>query len=110
MDDYGLTDENIADLMRAIQGDDAEKIRAELSENVRIALEVFCEICNQWNDSVADGDQGRSNNAIAIILYDDGSGKLATYFGGHDGIGEHINTQRDFESIEEAVETIWELM
>ena len=41
------------------KGDDGEKIRDELSNSVRIALEVFCEIIDQWNDAVADGDRGR---------------------------------------------------
>ena len=105
-----LTDENIADLMRAMHSDDGKKIRDELSNSVRIALEVFCEIIDRWNDAAADGDRGRANNAIAIILYDDGSGKLATYFGGHFDIGERINPQRYFDSIEEAVVIIKEMM
>ncbi len=39
--------------------------------------ELVC-VIDGWNDAAQDDDRGRDNAALAIVLYDDGSGKVGT--------------------------------
>ena len=99
-----LTNKNIADLMRAISGDDTETIRSELKESLRVGMEILTEIINQWNDACADDDRGRCNNALGLIIYDDGSGRVVTY---SNFLGEDfLNNQIEFGDIAEGVERL----
>lgn len=99
-----LTNKNIADLMRSVNGDEAETIRSELKEQLRVGMEILTEIINQWNDNCADGDRGRGNDALGLIIYDDGSGRVVTYskFSGND----YLNDQIQFDDIADGVERL----
>ena len=99
-----LTNKNIADLMRSVRGDEAESIRSELKESLRVGMEILAEIIDQWNDVCADGDRGRRNDALGLIIYDDGSGRVVTYTS---LVGEDfLNNQIEFEDIAEGVERL----
>ena len=103
---FDLTDQNIADLMRSVNSDEAENIRKELKESLRVAMEILSEIVYQWNLLSDDGDRGIGNDAIALILHDDGSGKVCTYFDASPPAGEILNPQIPFDDIAEGVEGI----
>lgn len=104
IEETNLTNKNIADLMRSVRGDEAESIRSELKESLRVGMEILTEIIDQWNDACADEDRGRCNNALGLIIYDDGSGRVVTYTGllGKD----FLNTQIEFGDIAEGVERL----
>jgi hypothetical protein len=38
--------------------------------------DALVQIVDSWNDAAADEDRGRSNDALCLTLYDDGSGRL----------------------------------
>ena len=99
-----LTNKNIADLMRSVSGDEAEPIRSELKESLRVGMEILTEIIDRWNDACADGDRGRCNDALGLIIYDDGSGRVVTY---SNFLGEDfLNNQIEFGDIAEGVERL----
>jgi|SaaInlStandDraft_4_1057021.scaffolds.fasta_scaffold54403_1 hypothetical protein len=104
IEETNLTNKNIADLMRSVKGDEAERIGAELKESLRVGMEILTEIINQWNEACADGDRGRGNDALGLIIYDDGSGKVVTYsrFLGED----YLNKQIEFADIAEGVDRL----
>ena len=66
------------------------------------ALRYFIEDCN---DAVADDDRGRANDALCLVLYDDGSGMIGTMGMGIPAptAGE-MNVQCAFATIEHAVD------
>ena len=39
-------------------------------------IEQLVEFIRHSNDAAEDGDRGRANDAIALLLFDDGSGRL----------------------------------
>lgn len=83
---------------------DSEK--QEIKQALQTTLEGLTDLIDAWNDLADDGDRGRSNNAIALIIWDDGSGRVCTYFPGFEGQGEHLNLQIKFENLGEAVERL----
>lgn len=90
--------------MRAINSDEADGIRDELKSSLRIGMEILAEIIDQWNDACADDDRGRCNHALALIIYDDGSGRVATH---NEFLGEnYLNDQIHFDDIAEGVERL----
>jgi hypothetical protein len=104
IEETNLTNKNIADLMRSVKGDEAETIRSELKESLRVGMEILAEIINQWNDACANDDRGRCNNALGLIIYDDGSGRVVTYssFLGED----FLNNQIEFGDIAEGMDRL----
>lgn len=40
--------------------------------------EALIELIQGWNQAADDGDRGPANDAVALILYDDGSGRIGT--------------------------------
>jgi len=91
-----LSNGEVADLMRSLGGKESDNIRKKLQENLRIALEILAEIIDQWNDACEDGDRGRCENGLALIIYDDGSGRIGTTFAGG------FNSQIEFDDILDA--------
>lgn len=80
--------------------------KSEIKRSLSSTLECLAELIYEWNQSAADGDRGPSNNAIALILYDDGSGKVCTYWGGFEGRGEHLNTQIQFDNVADGIDRL----
>jgi len=70
---------------------------------LRVTMNALCELAYQWNLLSDDGDRGIGNDAIALILYDDGSGKACTYWAGSDPVHDQLNTQIPFDNIEEGI-------
>ena len=67
--------------------------------------QVLCRLtglAGTWNDLQEDEDRGRGNEALYMVVYDDGSGEVGTQF------GELQNPQLAFDTIEEAVDRLWE--
>lgn len=51
-------------------------------QDVEAVLDKLVGLIGDWNQLAYEPDErGPSNDAIAIILYDDGSGVVATYWG-----------------------------
>lgn len=85
-------------------------------------LEQLVSSQGNWNQTVADDDRGPNNNALCIILYDDGSGVIGDFSGfvhGSDLISGHshalsakaediINVQCDFPAVEQAADWLIE--
>jgi hypothetical protein len=44
-------------------------------------IEALTELIDEWNDDAMDVDQGRDNNALCLLIWDDGSGKIGTQWG-----------------------------
>lgn len=38
--------------------------------------DALTQLVDAWNDAAADEDRGRSNDAICLTLFDDGSGRI----------------------------------
>lgn len=62
------------------------------------ALEALVSLIDAWNDAV-DDDRGRSNKALCLLLWDDGSGRLGTSTGSTGGCGLGFNEQHGFDTI-----------
>lgn len=45
-------------------------------EQLEAVIEGLVVIVDSWNDAAADEDRGRSNDAICLTLWDDGSGRI----------------------------------
>lgn len=41
--------------------------------------EALTDLIDGWNDAGEKPDRGRPNNALCLILWDDGSGRIGTY-------------------------------
>lgn len=63
-------------------------------------LEALTELIDEWNDLAEDEDRGRGNNALCLLIWDDGSGKLGTQF------GDVFNMQGEFDGPEEFIELL----
>jgi hypothetical protein len=80
--------------------------KAQLQE----VLENLAELIDGWNEE-KDEDRGRSNNALGIILYEDGSGRIGTVWPDPEQSEQSkqrgcfrdftINTQGEFNNVEE---------
>ncbi len=44
-------------------------------------FDALVDIVDAWNDAAADDDRGRGNDAIVLIIHDDGSGWLGRTMG-----------------------------
>lgn len=82
--------------------------KQEIRQALQTTMEALTDLINQWNDAAKDGDRGRANDAIALIIWDDGSGRVCTYWPGFEGQGEHLNPQMEFDNIEEATDRLME--
>lgn len=69
---------------------------------------ALADLMYRWNMLCDDGDRGIGNDSIALILADDGSGKVCTYWPGFEHVGDTLNTQILFDDIEEGVERLME--
>ena len=69
-------------------------------EQVESVIEALTELINNWNDDSMDEDRGRSNDALCLLIWDDGSGKLGTQF------GDMFNSQIEFDNSEELAEAL----
>ena len=58
-------------------------------------VEALTELIDEWNDNAMDDDRGRDNNALCLLIWDDGSGMLGTVF------GDIFNKQMEFDNSEE---------
>jgi hypothetical protein len=85
-----------------------ENEKHEIKQALQTTMEALTDLINQWNDAAEDGDRGRANDAIALIIWDDGSGRVCTYFPGFEGRGEHLISQMEFGDIEEALDRLME--
>jgi hypothetical protein len=83
-----------------------ENEKQGIEQALQTTLEGFTDLINQWNDAAEDGDRGRANNAIALIIWDDGSGRICTYWPGFEGKGEHLNLQMEFDNLNEAIDRL----
>jgi hypothetical protein len=68
-------------------------------EQLRAVWETLTELVDAWNDAAADEDRGRANNALAVTLYDDGSGRIGRR-NWHDGT---VDDWHEFNNFEELV-------
>lgn len=61
------------------------------------------ELIDGWNDDLMDDDRGRGNDALCLLIWEDGSGKLGTQF------GDIFNQQMEFDTPEELYQalTLW---
>ncbi len=57
-------------------------------------IEALTELIGEWNDDAMDDDRGRDHNALCLLIWDDGSGKLGTQF------GDVFNKQMEFDDAE----------
>lgn len=55
-------------------------------------VEALAELVDNWNDSSMDYDRGRDNNALCLLIWDDGSGRLGTQW------GDVFNKQMEFDN------------
>lgn len=75
--------------------------------------EVFDKLVEElyhWNGVAADEDRGRSNDGLVIALWDDGSGRVATHWGKDDQGHDVLNTQCEFDNVEQLVEWLSEYL
>jgi hypothetical protein len=70
--------------------------RKQLTE----VLHSLVALINEWNDLAEDGDRGRSNDALVLELWDDGSGRI----GDSMGTKTEMNVQHQFNTIDELVD------
>lgn len=63
-------------------------------------IEALTELIDEWNDLSMDEDRGRSNDALCLLIWDDGSGKLGTQF------GDVFNQQIEFNTPEELYQAL----
>ena len=63
-------------------------------EQFQKALEALTELIDAWNDLGHEHESGHLNNALCLLLWDDGSGRLGTVF----GRPETFNEQTEFDS------------
>ena len=63
-------------------------------------VEALIELIDEWNDNAMDGDRGRNNNALCLLIWDDGSGMLGTQF------GDVFNKQMEFDNSEELCQAL----
>lgn len=76
----------------------------ETEQALRVTMNALCELICQWNLAAMDDDRGASNDAIALILYDDGSGKVCTYWGGFGCVRDQLNPQiPSFDNVEDGI-------
>ncbi len=65
-------------------------------------VDAFVEIIDSWNDGDVDEDRGRSNNAICLTLWDDGSGKIGRRF----SEGHEVEDFHEFDDIIDLVRVL----
>ena len=63
-------------------------------------VEALIELIDECNDNAMDGDRGRDNNALCLLIWDDGSGMLGTQF------GDMFNKQMEWDNAEEFYEAL----
>jgi len=63
-------------------------------------MEALTELIDEWNDDAMDEDRGRDNNALCLLIWDDGSGQLGTQF------GDAFNRQMEWANSEEFYEAL----
>ncbi len=63
-------------------------------------VEALTELIDNWNDDAMDDDRGRDNNALCLLIWDDGSGQLGTQW------GDVFNKQMEFDSPEELADAL----
>lgn len=79
-------------------------------------IEKLVDLINEFNDSGEKLDRGRPNNALVLVLYDDGSGFLGTQFGIMGNDKRHnirdisIAEQKSFNNIKELKDFIKEFI
>lgn len=57
----------------------------------------------EWNDAMEDGDRGRGNNPLIIVIYDDSSGCVASSVD-----AKTLNVQSSFSNATEAADYLIE--
>jgi len=69
---------------------------------VKQAMELLADVAENWNDCAEDGDRGRGNDALGLLVFEDGSGMLGSVF---DSV-ENWNNQFTFETLDELAQYI----
>lgn len=64
-------------------------------------IDAMAELIGDWNAAAEDGDRGPDNKAIALIVWDDGSGKV-----GVRGWGSEVEYMWDFNNTDELIRLI----
>ena len=63
-------------------------------------VDSLTQLINDWNDADYEPDErGRGNNALCIVIWDDGSGKIGTVYKNP----QELNVQHTFDTSENLV-------
>jgi len=65
-------------------------------EKLLECLEHLTVLIDEWNESPDPEDRGNSNDALCLLLWDDGSGRVGTVY----QAPEKLNEQLQFDNIE----------
>jgi hypothetical protein len=71
-------------------------------EALEAVVDALVGVVDSWNGAAADEDRGRSNDAICLTLYDDGSGTIGRR---HPG-GSEVEDWHQFDTFNELVEKL----
>jgi hypothetical protein len=69
-------------------------------DQIKQFIERVCESMDHWNDVAEDGDRGRDNAGLCLVLFEDGSGKVGTI---HNTDLNDFNEQGFFSDVDEVV-------
>jgi len=74
-------------------------------KQVTTVIEALAELIGDWNDDAMDDDRGRDNNALCLLVWDDGSGQLGTKWG---DVSKHLifNKQMEFDNADELADAL----
>ena len=70
-------------------------------EQIHDFLDALAELINDWNDLAVSEDRGRYNDALCLLIFEDGSGKIGTV-SYSDRV--EMNQQGRFNNLEEFTE------
>lgn len=71
-------------------------------EQLEVVHGALTELVDSWNDAAADEDRGRGNNALVLVLHDDGSGLIGQKHWGCDDVQPHY----EFDNFDELVKAL----
>lgn len=81
-----------------------------MKQQIQELFDKIAESLFHWNDVARDEDRGRSNDAIALVLWDDGSGKLGKWYADDDQGNPLYHTWVEFKDSEQLADFLVEWM
>jgi len=96
LDFDGLGTFTEAELRQAIAA--ARRERMTPQQQLTNALSALADLISDWNDLAEDGDRGRDNAALCLTLWDDGSGRIGTFYDYKDDTGTFCDLSMNIQA------------